>query len=380
MKKSTLLLALVAAVSLGAQEKQSWVQGKAGFIKQDGCDCIKDTIGYGLGVGHWFSNRWGGEIDLLADKLKANKVPVPDANEKHALASALFNLNPGGEKWFPYLRAGLGASQVDAPYSLKANDSTTRLNYHGGVGVQRFFSEHGIFSAEARAVSIQTKTRRTEYQGLLGLGYRWGGEKAAMPTPPAPVPLPPPPAPVPEPMPAPPPPPPAPAPEPPPPPPAPAPAPAPAPSKIVLDEAVLHFANNQAVLGADANAAIAKVADSLKSYQGDYTLVVSGHTSSLGGRAYNKALSKKRADAVAKILIDSGIPAAKVSTVGVGPDKPIAENKTKEGQSKNRRVEIDVKPTDPNVQVNKTETGTTDAGSTSQAPVKRPVMRRPRKK
>ena len=105
---------------------------------------------------------------------------------------------------------------------------------------------------------------------------------------------------------------------------------------------MLHFANGKAELGPDAKAAIQKVAVGLKAYQGDYALVVSGHTSSVGGKALNKSLSKLRADAVANVLIESGVAASRVSTVGMGPDKPIADNKTKEGQAKNRRVEIDV--------------------------------------
>ncbi len=199
----------------------------------------------------------------------------------------------------------------------------------------------------------------------VGLNYRFGGAAKAAPAPaplPAPLPVPappPPPEPKPEPV-APPP--------PPPPPPAPEPVkevvkpvPPPPPAKIVLDEAVLHFANGKAELGAEAITAIQKVADGLKAYQGSYALEVSGHTSSVGGKALNKALAKRRADAVAKVLVDAGIPADKVSTVGVGPDKPIADNASKEGQSKNRRVEIDVKVNDGQIEVRKTATDTVEA-------------------
>ncbi|MFZ1613546.1 MAG: OmpA family protein, partial [Holophaga sp.] len=118
-----------------------------------------------------------------------------------------------------------------------------------------------------------------------------------------------------------------------------------------------------AELGADAITAVQKVAEGLKAYKGEYSLEVSGHTSALGGKALNKALAKRRADAVAKVLVEAGIPAAKVTTVGVGPDKPLADNATKEGQAKNRRVEIDVKVKDGQTEVRKTETGVVETAA-----------------
>jgi len=63
---------------------------------------------------------------------------------------------------------------------------------------------------------------------------------------------------------------------------------------------------------------------------------------------------------VAKVLVDSGIPASRISTVGMGPDNPIADNKTKEGQAKNRRVEIDVKVNEGKAEVRMIETGTVE--------------------
>jgi outer membrane protein OmpA-like peptidoglycan-associated protein len=142
----------------------------------------------------------------------------------------------------------------------------------------------------------------------------------------------------------------------------------------VLDEAVLHFANGKAELGPDAKAAIQKVAVGLKAYQGDYALVVSGHTSSVGGKALNKSLSKLRADAVANVLIESGVAASRVSTVGMGPDKPIADNKTKEGQAKNRRVEIDVQVKDGKTEIRKNETGVVEATLPTPSP-RKPVKK-----
>jgi OOP family OmpA-OmpF porin len=142
--------------------------------------------------------------------------------------------------------------------------------------------------------------------------------------------------------------------------PAPAPAPVAAPVKIVLDEAVLHFANGKNDLSAEGVQAVRKVAASLKQYQGSYTLAVSGFTSSVGSVAFNKALSKRRAEAVAKVLVDDGIPAGSIQTAGIGPDQPLADNKTKAGQSRNRRVEIEIKVAGAQVETRKTETSVTD--------------------
>ena len=71
----------------------------------------------------------------------------------------------------------------------------------------------------------------------------------------------------------------------------------------------------------------------------DYRVVLEGHTDSVGNDAYNQKLSEKRANAVAKALKDLGVSASKITTVGYGETKPIADNKTKEGRAENRRVE-----------------------------------------
>jgi outer membrane protein OmpA-like peptidoglycan-associated protein len=144
---------------------------------------------------------------------------------------------------------------------------------------------------------------------------------------------------------------------------------------------VLHFANGKAYLHPDGKAAIQKVADGLKAYPGNYTLVISGHTSSVGGKAFNKTLSKLRADAVANVLVDSGIPASKITTVGMGPDQPVADNATKDGAAKNRRVEIDVKVIDGNAVVRENMTGTVEAAPAPapEKPAKKPA-KKPSKK
>ena len=65
-----------------------------------------------------------------------------------------------------------------------------------------------------------------------------------------------------------------------------------------------------------------------------------GHTDSIGTDAYNQRLSERRAKAVRDYMVSQGIDASRISTVGYGKTKPIADNKTAEGRAENRRVEI----------------------------------------
>lgn len=67
---------------------------------------------------------------------------------------------------------------------------------------------------------------------------------------------------------------------------------------------------------------------------------VEGHTDSVGTDAYNQRLSERRANAVRDYMVSEGIDASRISTVGYGESKPVADNDTAEGRAENRRVEI----------------------------------------
>ncbi|MFD0797014.1 DUF5723 family protein [Maribacter chungangensis] len=69
---------------------------------------------------------------------------------------------------------------------------------------------------------------------------------------------------------------------------------------------------------------------------------VEGHTDSIGSRITNQKLSEERANAVKTFLIENGIAATRLTSVGYGEDKPIADNMYKAGRSQNRRVEINL--------------------------------------
>jgi OOP family OmpA-OmpF porin len=72
----------------------------------------------------------------------------------------------------------------------------------------------------------------------------------------------------------------------------------------------------------------------------DAQLEADGHTDSIGTEAYNRKLSERRAESVKAYLVKKGVAADRITTVGHGESKPIADNKTREGRELNRRVEV----------------------------------------
>ena len=103
----------------------------------------------------------------------------------------------------------------------------------------------------------------------------------------------------------------------------------------------VEFASGKDVIqGAPSFAVLDAVASALKLHPEIFLVEVAGHTDNVGVAADNKTLSQKRADAVVKYITGKGVEAARLQGKGYGADKPIADNKTKAGQQKNRRVEF----------------------------------------
>jgi len=90
-----------------------------------------------------------------------------------------------------------------------------------------------------------------------------------------------------------------------------------------------------------------KVLDSVVVVLNEYksTLVtVAGYTDSTGSLEHNQKLSERRATTVAVYLHERGVAQERLAAVGYGEQKPVADNHTAEGRSKNRRVEITLDP------------------------------------
>jgi outer membrane protein OmpA-like peptidoglycan-associated protein len=76
------------------------------------------------------------------------------------------------------------------------------------------------------------------------------------------------------------------------------------------------------------------------------TIQIVGHTDSVGSEQMNVDLSRRRAQAVADEITANGVSSGRISIRGLGESQPVATNDTPEGRAQNRRVEIQINPTE----------------------------------
>ncbi len=88
---------------------------------------------------------------------------------------------------------------------------------------------------------------------------------------------------------------------------------------------------------------IARVAQVLVQYP-QTNIMIAGHTDSTGTEAYNQQLSERRAQVVKNALAGQGVNPSRMTVIGYGEGKPIADNGTEAGRQINRRVEITIIP------------------------------------
>ena len=131
---------------------------------------------------------------------------------------------------------------------------------------------------------------------------------------------------------------------------APAPAaaasPAPAPTPVAASSKVTYAADaffdfNKSVIKPEAKAKLDDLVDKIKAINLEVIIAV-GHTDAVGSDEYNQKLSMRRSNAVKAYLINKGVDKTRIYTEGKGEKQPVADNSTKEGRAKNRRVEIEV--------------------------------------
>ncbi len=108
-----------------------------------------------------------------------------------------------------------------------------------------------------------------------------------------------------------------------------------------LKDRIVEFESGSAILTVTGTKILDEMAVALSKVQ-DKNVKIIGHTDSSGDAKKNEQLSLARAEAVKTYLVGKSIVAERLSTAGLGSDKPVADNTTAEGRKKNRRIEFEV--------------------------------------
>jgi OOP family OmpA-OmpF porin len=103
----------------------------------------------------------------------------------------------------------------------------------------------------------------------------------------------------------------------------------------------VQFETGKSTLKGESFAVLDQIVDIMAQYP-SYRLRISGHTDSVGDDQANQVLSEERAKACYQYLVSKGVSPARLAFFGYGETRPIADNRTAQGRSLNRRVEFDL--------------------------------------
>ena len=113
--------------------------------------------------------------------------------------------------------------------------------------------------------------------------------------------------------------------------------------ETVLTEDQGKFTSGAAILPDEAKAALDQMVAQFKSQKSAVWVEIEGHTDSQGDTKYNEALGLARAEAVKRYLYEQHqVPLHKMNAISFGEEKPVGDNKKRDGRSQNRRVVIKV--------------------------------------
>lgn len=112
-------------------------------------------------------------------------------------------------------------------------------------------------------------------------------------------------------------------------------------ARLPVETVSVRFGFDKADLDDGAQTALLEIS---KQLQAGPSLVVDleGYTDSTGDATYNVQLSQRRVEAVRRFLVEKGVELHRLNSIGLGPARPVADNKTKAGRDQNRRVAIRV--------------------------------------
>ena len=109
---------------------------------------------------------------------------------------------------------------------------------------------------------------------------------------------------------------------------------------VISQTRQIYFRTNSAQLNSSESAPVLDEVAQFTNRCPTVAMEISGHTDTDGSKAYNQTLSEQRARAVADALMEKGVEAGRIKTVGYGYSRPVADNNSSEGKAQNRRIEF----------------------------------------
>ena len=336
MKKITLLVVLLLLMFVVAT---GYAQVKAGSVHItptigmytfEGNEDMNSAINLGLRAGYNFTKHIG--VEGFAHWTPTG--PIGEAEWSRGSnvnvfgygIEGIFHILPDGA-FVPFVAAGVGGVHYSTTWMDTFENKRNKIAADYGAGVKYFLSENVALRADVRHV-IPFQDRHNNFLGTVGLTFAFGGAKKTVVSAPEPVARPvvqevrPQPA---------------------------APVvvqevkPQPRVAKEIVEKGRttlnVLFDFDKSSIKKNAFTDIDHLVAVMRQYK-DLNVTIEGHTCNIGDAAYNKKLSQRRADAIKKYMVEKGgIDAKRLNGIGFGEEKPIASNATKEGRTKNRRVE-----------------------------------------
>lgn len=269
---------------------------------------LHDSSVVNLGLGYVINKNWTLEAvasDYDTWNTNTNNT-IGDVDARQYRLDALYNIDTTS-LWRPYVAFGVGDQKLE----FNNNAPSTRETIANlGAGIKHSLGGNWEFRTDVRAFN-SLDNEYTDIAVNASIGYLFGSAPKAI----APVAV--------------------------------APAPVAAPKPEVKEVELTETVSITLAVKFDTDKAIVKdqfLADigDLATFMGKYAntvVTVEGHTDSQGSDAYNQVLSQKRAEAVKQVLITKfNIGADRVTAVGFGEAKPVADNNTAAGREQNRRV------------------------------------------
>lgn len=304
--------------SNASHSEHFYLGARAGWAAyQDACssnaqECNDDVFAYGLYAGYQF-NQWfaleGGFTDYgKPDAKYSNGKVSTDTYGAEVAAKLSYAISPN---WEVFTRIGAAYQDIDKQSDWAESEQSQDWNAMASLGLDYSLSHNWSLRGEYQfidGIGDDIVQGADLHFTSIGLTYHFGEEEVSQPEPVA--------------------------------------IPEPRPQTVIEKQVVIkdvslaadaQFGFNSSIL--QVSDELNRVVDALNQYPNG-SVVITGHTDSVGSEQYNQELSEERAKSVADYFIGKGVDAKRLTVTGAGELEPVASNDTAEGRTLNRRVNI----------------------------------------